>query len=104
MRRGVHYEQKNLGRCASLLRLRAYHHIHIYHPQGEFAELRFPLVERWMGLYMARDSLGPRVQMWRMVLNGIHHREGIVPSDVSASHPSWRLVCLLLCFAIVEWH
>ncbi|MED6160748.1 hypothetical protein PIB30_054274 [Stylosanthes scabra] len=73
MRRGVHYEQRNLGGCASLLLSWAYHRIHAYRPQGDFDELRFPMVERWRGLSMARDLLGPRVQMWRMILNGINH-------------------------------
>ncbi|MED6227441.1 hypothetical protein PIB30_113536 [Stylosanthes scabra] len=63
---------------------------------------------------MTRDSLVPRTWMWRMILNSIDHRgvewipydspvlQAIVPGDVPASHPSWGLVCLLLCFAIVE--
>ncbi|MED6195283.1 hypothetical protein PIB30_036483 [Stylosanthes scabra] len=55
--------------------------------------------------------------MWRMLLNGVDHAgyvdwtsyadpalQAIVPLDVSASHPSWALVCSLLYFAIVEWH
>ncbi|MED6211232.1 hypothetical protein PIB30_071773 [Stylosanthes scabra] len=77
---------------------------------------RMHLTLGWMGLRMARDSLGPRVRMWRMILNGIDHQgvectpydapavQAIVLGDVAASHLSWGLVCLLLCFAIVEWH
>ncbi|MED6190165.1 hypothetical protein PIB30_103036, partial [Stylosanthes scabra] len=68
----------------------------------------------WRGLRMTRDSLAPRVRMWRMILNIIDHRKvdpyddpvlhAVVPEDVVASHPSWGIVCLLLCFVIVEWH
>ncbi|MED6221719.1 hypothetical protein PIB30_057509 [Stylosanthes scabra] len=65
---------------------------------------------------MTRDSLAPRVRMWRMVLNGVDHRavewtpyedpfvHAVVPGDVVASHQWWGIVCPLLCFAIVEWH
>ncbi|MED6139833.1 hypothetical protein PIB30_087663 [Stylosanthes scabra] len=63
---------------------------------------------------MTRDSLAPRVRMWRMVLNGIDYRawtpyddpvlHAVVPGDVVASHPSWGIVFPLLCFAIVKWH
>ncbi|MED6177713.1 hypothetical protein PIB30_100677 [Stylosanthes scabra] len=77
--------------------------------------MRFPLVERSSGFRQPRDSIGPRVRMWRMILNGIDHFvewtpydalevQAIIPGEVAASHPSWRLVCPLLCFAIVEWH
>ncbi|MED6223189.1 hypothetical protein PIB30_071548 [Stylosanthes scabra] len=74
--------------------------------RGDFDEQRFPLLKNhwWRGLRMARDSLGPRVRMWRMVLNGINHRavewtpydypvlQAIVPSDFAASHPFWGLL------------
>ncbi|MED6125649.1 hypothetical protein PIB30_070655 [Stylosanthes scabra] len=74
----------------------------------------FPLAERWRGLRMACDSLGPRVRMWRMVLNIINYGavkwtpyedpvlQAIVRGDVAVSYPSWGLVCPLLCFTIVE--
>ncbi|MED6134095.1 hypothetical protein PIB30_034213 [Stylosanthes scabra] len=105
-----------LGGCASLLLSWAYYCIHACRPQGDFDEVRFPLVERWRGLYMARDSLDARIRMSRMILNGNNHRgvewtpyddpefQGIVPGDVTASHPTWGLVCLLLCFVIIKWH
>ncbi|MED6196980.1 hypothetical protein PIB30_052392 [Stylosanthes scabra] len=41
--------------------------------QGDFDELRFPLIERWRGYVVGTDSLGPRVRMWRMFLNGVDH-------------------------------
>ncbi|MED6186505.1 hypothetical protein PIB30_067380 [Stylosanthes scabra] len=45
MCRGVHFEQRNLGGCASLLLSWAYHRIVPCRPLGDFDEPRFPLVE-----------------------------------------------------------
>ncbi|MED6128883.1 hypothetical protein PIB30_102425, partial [Stylosanthes scabra] len=73
MCRGVHFEQRNLGGCASLLLSWAYDRIHACRPQGDFDEPRFLLVERWRGLHMAHDLFAPRVRIWRMVLNDINH-------------------------------
>ncbi|MED6205800.1 hypothetical protein PIB30_021086 [Stylosanthes scabra] len=70
----------------------------------------------WRGYEVGTNSLGPRVRMWRMFLNGVDHAgvnctpyadpdlEVVVPPDVIPSQPSWALVCPLLCFAIVECH
>ncbi|MED6184070.1 hypothetical protein PIB30_043835 [Stylosanthes scabra] len=116
MCRGTHFEAQNLGGCATLLLSWAYYRIGVCRPQGDFDELRFPLIERWRSYVVRTDSLGPRVRMWRIYLNGVDHAgvnwtpyadpnlEAIVPPDVIAFHPSWALVCPLLCFAIVEWH
>ncbi|MED6139935.1 hypothetical protein PIB30_088513 [Stylosanthes scabra] len=106
----MHFDQKNLGGYASLLLSWAYHRIHACRPHGNFDEMRS------RGFRQPRDSFGPRVRMWQMILNRIDHRgvewtpydalavQAIVPGEVAASHPYWGLVCLFLCFAIVEWH
>ncbi|MED6207229.1 hypothetical protein PIB30_033823 [Stylosanthes scabra] len=73
MCRGTHWEAQNLGGCATLLLSWAYYRIDVCRPQGDYDELRFPLIERWMGYEVGMDSLGPRVRMWRMYLNGVDH-------------------------------
>ncbi|MED6108229.1 hypothetical protein PIB30_021685 [Stylosanthes scabra] len=90
MCRATHFEAQNLGGCATLLLSWAYYRIGLCRPQGDYDELRFPLIEGWRGYVVGTDSLGPRVRMWRMCLNGVEH-EG-------------ALVRPLLCFAIIEWH
>ncbi|MED6184339.1 hypothetical protein PIB30_046495 [Stylosanthes scabra] len=73
MCRETHFEEQNLGECATLLLSWAYYRIGVCRPQGDFDELRFPLIERWRGYVVGTDSLGPRVRMWRIYLNGVDH-------------------------------
>ncbi|MED6147377.1 hypothetical protein PIB30_043518 [Stylosanthes scabra] len=63
----------NVSGCATLLLSWAYYRIGVCRPQGDFDELRFPLVERWRGYVVGMDSLEPRVRMWRMIFNGVDH-------------------------------
>ncbi|MED6172125.1 hypothetical protein PIB30_047142 [Stylosanthes scabra] len=36
-----------------------------------FEQRKFPLVERWAGYSMSRDSKEPRVRTWRWILNSV---------------------------------
>ncbi|MED6179985.1 hypothetical protein PIB30_006102 [Stylosanthes scabra] len=93
MCRGVNFKQKNLGGCASLLLSWAYHRIHACRPHGNFDEMRFPLVERWRGFRQPRDSFGPRVRMWRMILNNVDHQGGKdewYPTFLRGWYDMWR--------------
>ncbi|MED6172846.1 hypothetical protein PIB30_053732 [Stylosanthes scabra] len=58
---GTHWEAQNLGGCATLLLSWAYYRIGLCRPQGDYDELRFPLIERWRGYVVGTDSLGQRV-------------------------------------------
>ncbi|KAL4289347.1 hypothetical protein AHAS_Ahas19G0377100 [Arachis hypogaea] len=113
MCRATEHGQRNLGECVSLMLSRAYHRIPLVRPDGFYAR-RFPLVERWIQYWPNNATGESKLRQYRRTLNGIRILKwtpyadpqlvGLVPPAIAEADASAAVVCLLLCFTIVEWH
>ncbi|QHN79204.1 uncharacterized protein DS421_19g668080 [Arachis hypogaea] len=78
----------------------------------------WPLASRWSGYNPSGSEKGPRVQMWRLMIDMLQDREFIwmpysIPEVLQVVHPEaldprhmalWRSVTSLIYFAVIEWH
>ncbi|RYR29933.1 hypothetical protein Ahy_B01g054602 [Arachis hypogaea] len=111
----MEHGQCNLGGCVSLLLSWAYHHFLLLRPDG-FNTRRFSLIERWIQYWPDNARGESRLRHYRCTLNGIGMLNvdwmsyanpqliGKVPPAIAEAEALAALVCLLLCFAIIEWH
>ncbi|QHO03282.1 serine/threonine-protein phosphatase 7 long form homolog [Arachis hypogaea] len=88
-----------------------------FRPAG-YDEFNWPLASRWSGHNPSGSEKGPRVQMWRLMIDMLQARDFIwmpysSPDVLQVVHPEvleprhtalWRCVTALIYFAVVEWH
>ncbi|KAL4389965.1 hypothetical protein AHAS_Ahas03G0097800 [Arachis hypogaea] len=106
MCRATEHGVRNLGGCVILLMSWDYHRILLLRSEGFDTR-------RWVQ-YRPDNARGEGcLRHYRHVLNGIGmlattyadpQLEGLVPHAIAEADHTAAVVCLLLCFAIVEWH